>query len=87
MIVAAYQTTHGVCYINDAAYAGRTPAELNRVRAEISDQVRRILQRVAREDPRELERIEIRNQARALGEIRPAAQPLPLPDPEGSVEH
>lgn len=79
-IVAAYQTPGGVCYINDAAYAGKTPEQLLTVRREISDTVRHILERVAREGGPALAELEDRDRRRRRGELPLSAVPIPVPE-------
>lgn len=77
-IVAAYQTPGGVCYINDAAYAGKTPEQLLTVRREISDTVRHILERVARDGGPALATLEDRIERRRIGSLPFSAVEIPI---------
>ena len=79
-IVKAYQTPKGVCYISDAAYAGKSPAELQQVRREISDTVRSILERVTREGGPDYAALTDRIERRRRGEIPLSAVPIPVPE-------
>lgn len=79
-IVAAYQTPHGVCYISDAAYTGKSPAELQQVRKEISATVQSILERVVRDGGADYEALTDRIERRRRGEIPLSAVPIPLPE-------
>lgn len=49
-IVATYKTQWGTCLISDAAYAGKTEEELNRVRQDIQNTVRSILLDISRRE-------------------------------------
>lgn len=77
-IVAAYQTPHGVCYINDAAYAGKTSEQLLTVRREISDTVRHILERVTIDGGPALATLEDRIERRRIGSLPFSAVELPI---------
>ena len=85
-IIAAYQTPHGVCYINDAAYAGKTPEQLQEVRREISLTVRSILERTVAEGGERYERLLEQIGRRERGEIVPTAVPIPIPEEAAAYE-
>lgn len=79
-IVAAYQTSHGVCYINDAAYSGRSAEDRRRVEHEISATVRSILERIVNDGGEPYDQLMDRIERRQRGEIQPAAVPIPIPE-------
>lgn len=73
-IVAAYKTQWGTCLISDAAYAGKTKEELDRVRDDLSRTVRSILRNIASEK-RENEFLRADRQEPVATEIPPEQWP------------